>query len=809
MRRPVLYLGVLLLLTAVAAKAAPDGGLSPKRTAPASHSVLLIGDSLSIGLGKQLERIFSNEKSVVFARLGKVSSGLARPDFFDWDKNLDDIAKAQRPDTVLIMIGTNDNKPLTNEDGEVVYFEDAAWGRLYAAKAARLLDICRKYNPDVRIFWVGAPVMGNQALSGDVRRINDILKSLCDRESGCQWVDTWHSLADGQGAYAMYGKSESGDLAPIRVEDGVHVTAAGARILAGTCVEAIAPRLGVDVASLMSDAPLLVPADQSEVAMAMAQENPAGEDPGAILRDGVPYVVKPGESLWRIARRRGLDMERLLAFNPGIDEDNVSPGQTIALPPAKARLANASSKDSMKRRIADAKAAAASLPGGRYKVRQGDTFWAVAERFGVSPARIAKANPGIKPRSLRPGMTLEIPPVLAASAEPLPEDAAPAAVAAQDAAPSGPAPDIAAGTETAEAAKAAATPETGGAGSEAVYAVVEGDNYWNIAKRLGVSAADLKKANPGLDPRRLQLGQILNVPAAANAPAGAVAEAAAIKAPDPETYVVSEGDNLWAIAKRFGVSVKALRKINQGVDPGKLQPGQSLFIPQRKPEVTGLKSGHAGKESSNGSGEVSGEIPEGARNPALAGAVLHRIAKGDTLWRLSRRYGARLSALVKANRELDPEKLPLGGTVAIPLDAFATPVSPDRAEAVPTAGAFAVASGDTLWDIARERGYSIPAILAANPGIDPLRLRVGQMILPPSPKAAAAPAARPLAVEKSGNKTIQTYVTDYGDNLWTLSRRFGTTVERLAEENGLADPASLQAGQTLRIPSRVVTLLDF
>ncbi len=795
--------------------AAPDGGLSPKRPAP--HSVLLVGDSLSIGLGKQLERIFADRKDVVFARLGKVSSGLARPDFFDWEKNLHDLAAAQKPDTVLIMIGTNDNKPLTNDNGDVVYFEDAAWGGLYAAKAARLLEICRKYNPGVRIFWVGAPVMGNQALSGDVRRINDILKSLCERESGCQWVDTWQSLADPQGAYAMYGKSASGDLAPIRVEDGVHVTAAGARILAETCLEAVAPSMGVEVADLMEDAPLLVPADQSEVAMAMAQEAPAGEGPGAILRDGVPYVVKRGESLWRIARRRNLDMERLLAFNPGIDEDNVSPGQTIILPPSKARLAKASSKDGMKRRIADAKAAAASLHNNKYTVRQGDTFWTVAERFGVSPNRIAKANPGLKPRSLRPGMTLEIPPVLTASAEPLPEEPEAEVGGAPDAAVQAQAPE-----------QTEATGDVGEAGETgSAYVVAEGDNYWSIANKLGVRPKDLEKANPGLNPKRLKPGQSLRIPPAPKAPktpevadasAATVAEAAGDRVAEPETYVVSDGDNLWVIAKRFGVSVKALRKVNQNVDPGKLKPGQPLTIPPRKPEITGLKTGAAGKVSMSAPKDLDGGLAENAGNASPDRVVSHRIVKGDTLWNLSRRYGMKLSAMVRANRGLDPERLQLGGTVNIPLDAVASPAVPGvedtvevagMAENLPAAGAVSVSPGDTLWELARKRGLSIPAILAANPGLDPLLLRVGGKILLPSQDMAAAPAPNPVKVEKNGNRTIQTYVTAYGDNLWTLSKRFGTTVERLAEANALADPASLQAGQTLRIPSKVVTLLDF
>jgi LysM repeat protein len=47
--------------------------------------------------------------------------------------------------------------------------------------------------------------------------------------------------------------------------------------------------------------------------------------------------------------------------------------------------------------------------GKRYRVRQGDTMWAIAIRFGVSLADLKAANPDVDPRAMRVGTVLVIP----------------------------------------------------------------------------------------------------------------------------------------------------------------------------------------------------------------------------------------------------------------------------------------------------------------------------------------------------------------------------------------------------------------
>lgn len=50
------------------------------------------------------------------------------------------------------------------------------------------------------------------------------------------------------------------------------------------------------------------------------------------------------------------------------------------------------------------------------------------------------------------------------------------------------------------------------------YSVVKGDNYYKIAKANDVSVSALAKANPGVDPTKLRIGQVLRLPLAIQKP---------------------------------------------------------------------------------------------------------------------------------------------------------------------------------------------------------------------------------------------------------------------------------------------------
>ncbi len=119
--------------------------------------------------------------------------------------------------------------------------------------------------------------------------------------------------------------------------------------------------------------------------------------------------------------------------------------------------------------------------------------------------------------------------------------------------------------------------------STSEYVVAKGDSFYTIAKKFGVSTKAIGDANPGVDSKKLQIGQKLNIPAASAAPAVATpggAPAPAANGGTTETYTVKSGDNLTKIAGKFGVSIKALRSANN-LKTDRIKVGDKLKIPAK------------------------------------------------------------------------------------------------------------------------------------------------------------------------------------------------------------------------------------
>jgi len=115
------------------------------------------------------------------------------------------------------------------------------------------------------------------------------------------------------------------------------------------------------------------------------------------------------------------------------------------------------------------------------------------------------------------------------------------------------------------------------------YTVIKGDTLAGIAKKSHVSLRALQDANPGVDAKKLKIGQKLHLPSAASTPAaGATAmpnsAADTAAAGGEQTYKVKSGDTLTSIAKHFHVSIKSIQSANN-LSTTSIKVGQSLKIP--------------------------------------------------------------------------------------------------------------------------------------------------------------------------------------------------------------------------------------
>ncbi|MBI3414530.1 MAG: LysM peptidoglycan-binding domain-containing protein [Verrucomicrobia bacterium] len=128
------------------------------------------------------------------------------------------------------------------------------------------------------------------------------------------------------------------------------------------------------------------------------------------------------------------------------------------------------------------------------------------------------------------------------------------------------------------------------------YTIQKGDIFANIAKAKGVSLKALVAANPNVDPRKLKVGQKIQIPAPAAPAPGTVAasDAGSPDAPKSATHVVKAGETLVRIAKQHGTTVKAIQTAN-GLKTSQIRVGQKLKLPAAKTTLAKADTGAAAK----------------------------------------------------------------------------------------------------------------------------------------------------------------------------------------------------------------------
>ena len=148
-----------------------------------------------------------------------------------------------------------------------------------------------------------------------------------------------------------------------------------------------------------------------------------------------------------------------------------------------------------------------------------------------------------------------------------------------------------------EPSKPAATPDNTAAIGGTEYTIAKGDTYASIASHYKVSVKSLEDANPGIDPKKLQIGKKLHVPPQPLPTATGTASTGTPGTPGTttestngeKTYTVKSGDMLITIARSQGTTVKAIRTANN-LTSDSIKVGQKLKIPAKVVETAASNS---------------------------------------------------------------------------------------------------------------------------------------------------------------------------------------------------------------------------
>lgn len=210
-----------------------------------------------------------------------------------------------------------------------------------------------------------------------------------------------------------------------------------------------------------------------------------------------------------------------------------------------------------------------------------------------------------------------------------------------------------------------------------------------------------------------------------------------------KTYIVKKGDTLWSIARTFNTTVDELKRINH-LSTDTLQIGQKLVVSTMAVTPT-QPSEH----------------------------ILYVVEAGDSLWSIAKRYGTTVSELKRINH-LVSDHLRIGQSLQVPNMMIKTPATPMMQ--------YTVQSGDTLWSIARRYHTTVDAIKHVN-----------------HLKSDLLSIAQILQIPSDHSKSSSMYVVVEGDSLWSIAKKYGTTVSEIKHLNHLKND-TLSIGQTLQIP---------
>jgi uncharacterized protein len=218
----------ILLVAAAAAPLRAESGESKVK-------VGFIGDSTADGLWGGVTRLVPRHSclkgNVELGRFGKNSTGLTRPDRFNWADEVKKIAASFKPDLFVMSLGLNDRQSVV-VDGKVTLETSSEYPARYKERIAAVLNNIAASG--AHLLWIGLPAMRDAAPDRDAREKNKLFAEAIREfgDSKFHFVPPWRLSDRDEDKFASYGPDQSGRIIQIRASDGEHFTPAGELLVA-------------------------------------------------------------------------------------------------------------------------------------------------------------------------------------------------------------------------------------------------------------------------------------------------------------------------------------------------------------------------------------------------------------------------------------------------------------------------------------------------------------------------------------------------------------------------------------------------
>ncbi len=161
-----------------------------------------------------------------------------------------------------------------------------------------------------------------------------------------------------------------------------------------------------------------------------------------------------------------------------------------------------------------------------------------------------------------------------------------------------------------------------------LHTIEKGQSLYSIASTYNVTTAEIVKLNPGCD-EKIYAGQKLRIPQSK------------AKKQSNKFHTIQSGETLYGLTVKYKVSAQDICDANPGLSASNFQIGQVLIIPAN--EVADIK-----EDATKKTNDLS------AKRPAVKPNCqdLHKVAKKETIFSISKQYGITQQELIAANPEL-------------------------------------------------------------------------------------------------------------------------------------------------------------
>jgi hypothetical protein len=210
------------------------------------YNILIAGDSFVVeGFGPALEKELILYKDTNVYRKGLYSTGISRPDYFNWNEEMKRLINLHNPNVAVVVFGLNDAQDQRTVDKKIIHYGTSEWNVEYGKRVDEILDILTENK--ISVYWVGLPNARSQSFSDKMEKLNLIFEAECQKYSDCVYFSTWELLLDSNGQYSDYLPDGTGKMQPVRRTDGIHPKGYGTEILVGALISQMKEKIDLQL----------------------------------------------------------------------------------------------------------------------------------------------------------------------------------------------------------------------------------------------------------------------------------------------------------------------------------------------------------------------------------------------------------------------------------------------------------------------------------------------------------------------------------------------------------------------------------